>query len=176
MLLISSLLLLVSCFFLHPCCFWLSFVSYVITVAGLPAIADFPGAVGIPAVAGLHAVAGVLANASPADPAFPILPGVFTYCTVQCMYTVQWYILGYRTKAIELVCFSLLSDYRIVENQISEQGLTLSDYRRSNSQKTTGCPALLDGTFKLPYNLFLIFHSSIPSHKAHNPSFYYFAV
>jgi hypothetical protein len=69
---------------------------------------------GIPAVAGLHAIAGILADASPADHAW-----------------FQWFVS----------LWPLLSDYRIVKNRISDQDLNMLDYRRSDSQKTTGLPS-----------------------------------
>ncbi len=75
------------CCCLHP----FTLVPDVFTVAGLPGIVVSLGFLAfllllssLSAVDGVLAVAGVLAIASiPADPGFPILAGIFTYCTLQ---------------------------------------------------------------------------------------------
>jgi hypothetical protein len=100
MLLLSSLLLLVAVDTLacipalagiHAVAI-VPLVPDVLTVAGFLAmwhpynIAGVPALAFVPAVAGVLSVAGVLALASiSADANDPILAGVLTYCTVQCI-------------------------------------------------------------------------------------------
>ncbi len=80
----------------------------------------------------------------PADPGVPILAVGF----------VEWEVLHYRNTAFGLYCFAIeLSEYRIsywrIQETIrlSDQGLNLSDYRISDSEKTIGCPPLLKSQF-----------------------------
>jgi hypothetical protein len=123
-------------------------------LCGIPIIADVPALAFVPADAGVLAVAGVLALASiSADANDPILAGVLTYCTVQCivhctMRNIR--LSNCQTMAIVLLFFSAIgllkyqiSEWRIIEIiGLSDQALNISDYRISDSKKIFDCPAM----------------------------------
>ncbi len=108
-----------------PCVVGVPAVAVISSVACAPAVSGIPVVAGVTAVAGALAIALILLH--------PYLDGIFY--AVYCMYIVQCGIIqvDYRTKAIRLLFF-LQYNYRI-----SDQGLNLSDYRFSGSQKTLGC-------------------------------------
>ncbi len=152
------------CCLCHCCCMhpdWRPVSSWWFPVASLSAIADIPGVKIVllafllcffkHAVAGSPAVDSVLAAASVlADLGVPILVVDFIY------WIVEWDVLHYRTirQWLSDCNFFLLSNYGNIEYrigvfkklwdyQILDQGLNLSHYRISDSEKTIGCPPLL---------------------------------
>ncbi len=104
-------------------------------------------------LASLHAVAGGPAASVPADPGVHILAGGFTYWIVFMRlryYTIRQSDYGYRT--VIFFCYQTIG--------LSDQGLNLSDYRISDSEKTSGChecPPLVFRSCQCPIAVLLLY-------------------
>ncbi len=126
------------------------------TVVGLPGIAGIPGVASVsevpfklavaggPPVIGFPAIDGILAVASiPAHPGVPISAGVFTCDILQDYQTIGLWLSdcyffcyhGYRNIEYQIDKIKKLPDY-----QITDLGLSLSDYQITDSEKNHRMP------------------------------------